>query len=260
MFLRAWLRGTAAQAKKGKLKELVMMRPFVQTVVSMAICLVLTAAVPVQAKTPPKMAAGETTFDFGTVQEGQPLSHTFVIENRGGQALKIEEVDPDCACTVPDYDESIPPGGKGKVTLTIRPFTVLNKFRKKTVVYTNDPEHPQTTLVVTGVVTPLIEVQPANIVRFVGDPREPKQSEVRFISHLSGPWEIKDFRTNIPDKIEVTLKPVEPGRVYVLEVKNRVQEATRYAGIIEVFTSSKERPRMIVRVFASLYPPSGATP
>jgi len=236
------------------------MRRFFKTVALMALCLALVAAAPVKVKAPPKMVVGQTTFDFGTIQEGQPLSHTFVIENRGGEPLKIEDVDPDCACTVPDYDETIHPGGKGKVTLTIRPFTVLNKFRKKTVVHTNDPEQPEATLVITGVVTPLIEVQPANIVRFLGDPREPKQSEVRFISHLSGPWEIKDFRTNIPDKIEVKVKPVEPGRVYVLEVKNRVQEATRYAGVIEVFTTSKERPRLIVRVFASLYPPSGATP
>ena len=236
------------------------MRRFFKTVALMALCLALVAAAPVKVKAPPKMVVGQTTFDFGTIQEGQPLTHTFIIENRGGEPLKIEDVDPDCACTVPDYDETIPPGGQGKVTLTIKPFTVLNKFRKKTVVHTNDPEQPEATLVITGVVTPLIEVQPANIVRFLGDPREPKQSEVRFISHLSGPWEIKDFRTNIPDKIEVKVKPVEPGRVYVLEVKNRVQEATRYAGVIEVFTTSKERPRLIVRVFASLYPPSGATP
>jgi len=242
------------------LKKTAMRRHFVKFIVLMALCLAVTAAVQRKAKAPPKMVVEEATFDFGTMQEGQPLSHTFVIENRGGEDLKIEDVDPDCACTVPDYDDTIRPGGKGKVTLTIKPFTVLQKFRKKTVVHTNDPEQPQTTLVVTGVVTPLIEVQPANIVRFIGDPREPKQSEVRFISHLSGPWEIKDFRTNIPDKIEVAVKPVEPGRVYVLEVKNRVQEATRYAGLIEVFTSSKERPRMIVRVFANLYPPPGAKP
>jgi len=237
-----------------------MTRRFFKNLVFLGLCLGLTAPAPGLAKTSPKMVLQETTFDFGTLQEGQPLTHTFVIENRGGEPLKIEDVDPDCACTVPDYDETIPPGAKGKVTLTIKPFTVLNKFRKKAVVITNDPSHREATLVVTGVVTPLIEVQPGNIVRFLGDPREPKESQVRFISHQSGPWEIKDFRTNIPDKIEVKVKAEEPGRVYVLEVKNRMQESGRYAGMIELFTTSKERPRMIVRVFASLYPPSAANP
>lgn len=208
----------------------------------------------------PKVSVSETSHDFGKVVEDQALTYTFEIKNSGGQPLQIEDVDPDCACTVPDYDETIPPGGQGKVTLTIKPFTVLNKFRKKAVVTTNDPSHGEATLVLTGVVTPLIEVQPGNIIRFLGDPREPKESQVRFISHLSGPWEIKDFRTNIPDKIEVKVKAEEPGRVYVLEVKNRVQEGGRYTGLIEVFTTSKERPRMIVRVFASLYPPSAANP
>jgi hypothetical protein len=34
---------------------------------------------------------------------------------------------------------------------------------------------------------------------------------VRFLSHLPGPWEIKETRTNIPDAIEVKVKAEEPG-------------------------------------------------
>ena len=237
-----------------------MMRRFLKTMVLMGLCLGLAAAAPGLAKTPPKMALGETSHDFGTLMEGQPLSHTFVIENRGGEPLKIKDVAPACACTVPRYAKSIPAGGKGEITRSIKPFSVRNRFRKNTVVHTNDPEHPEVLLVLKGVVHPLIEVQPGNIVRFLGDPREGKQSEVRFISHHSTPWEIKDFRTNIPDKIEVSLKAEEPGKVYLLEVKNRLKAGGRYAGLIEVFTSSQERPRMIVRVFANLSLPSTVKP
>jgi hypothetical protein len=238
--------------KKRNILIMSMLRRFLKTMVLMGLCLGLAAATPGSAKTPPKMTLEETSYDFGTHLEGQPLSHTFVIENRGGEPLKIEGVDATCVCTVPQYTKSIPPGAKGEVTLTIKPFSVLNKFRKQAVVHTNDPEHPEVSLVLMGVVQPLIEVQPGRIVRFLGDPREEKRSEVRFISHLSTPWEIKDFRTNIPDKIEVSLKAEEPGKIYVLEVKNRLKEGGRYAGMIEVFTSFQERPQMIIRVFANL--------
>ena len=58
---------------------------------------------------------------------------------------------------------------------------------------------------------------------------------------------ITEFRTNIPDKIEVTLKPEVPDKVYVLEVRHKGQMSGPYAGLIELFTNSKERPRLIVQ-------------
>ena len=61
----------------------------------------------------PQAAVPETSFDFGNITEDRPLTHTFVIKNTGTAALQIVEVDPDCACTVPRYDPSIPPGGEG---------------------------------------------------------------------------------------------------------------------------------------------------
>ena len=55
----------------------------------------------------------------------------------------IEDVDPDCACTVPKYDQSIPPGGQGGITLTIKPFSVIHRFKKETKVRLNDPDQPR---------------------------------------------------------------------------------------------------------------------
>ena len=57
----------------------------------------------------------------------------------------------------------------------------------------------------------------------------------------------------------VSLKAEEPGKVYVLEVRNIRREAGHYAGKIELLTSSKERPRLIVRVFTNLYPSTSGT-
>jgi hypothetical protein len=241
-----------------------MNRRFIKTIGLLALCLAWGArpgVVPAApAKGVPQMVLGETVHDFGKTFENQPLTHTFVIQNKGESSLKIEDVDPDCACTVARYDKAIPPGGQGEITLTIKPYSVIHQFRKKTVVRTNDPEQPEVLLVLRGVAQPLIEIQPSHVIRFRGDPREQKQGQVRFISHLPTPWEIKGFRTNIPDKIEVGVRTEESGRVYVLEVRNRVREGGRYVGLIELFTTSKERPRMIVRVFADLYPSSAVNP
>jgi hypothetical protein len=209
-------------------------------------------------RTGPQAVIGETTFDFGKIYEDRPLTHTFVIRNTGTVPLRIEDVDPDCACTVASYDRTIPPGGQGEITLSIKPFSVIHRFNKKTKIRLNDPERPLLTLDMTGVAQPFIEIQPSHILRLRGAPGDNLQGQVRFVSHLPTPWKITEYRTNIPDDIEVTLKPELPDKVYVLKVRNKRSQAGTYAGLIELFTTSKQRPRLIVRVFGDLYLPSAA--
>jgi len=206
----------------------------------------------------PRAVIGETTFDFGAVFEDRALTHTFVIRNTGSAPLRIEEVDPDCACTVPQYDQTIPPGGRGNITLTIKPYSVIHRFKKQTKVRFNDPERPIVSLDLVGVAKPFIEVQPSHIVRLRGAPGDDLQGQVRFISHLPSPWKITAYRTNIPDKIDVNFTPEVADRIYVVQVRNKLQQAGHYAGLIELFTTSKERPRLIVRVFGDLYLPSAS--
>jgi hypothetical protein len=211
------------------------------------------AATPAKAAGAPQAAIGATAFDFGIIYEDQALTHTFVIKNTGTAPLNIEDVDPDCACTVPSYDKSIPPGGQGEITLTIKPFSVIHQFKKETKVRLNDPDRTMVYLTLTGVAQPFIEIQPSHIVRLRGSPGDDIRGEVRFISHLATPLKITGFRSSIPDKIEVTLKPEVPDRVFVLEVRNQSRQAGSYAGMIELFTNAEKRPRLIVRVFGDLY-------
>ena len=120
------------------------------------------------------------------------------------------------------------------------------------------PSTPNSAWCLPGTAKPFIEIAPSHIVRLRGAPGDNLQGQVRFTSHLPGAFEITNYRTNIPDKIEVSLKPVEAGRVYVLEVKNKAQNSGPYAGLIELNTTSKERPRLIVRVFGEIYLPSAS--
>ena len=202
----------------------------------------------------------ETTHDFGKVFEDQELAYTFIIKNAGDAPLHIKDIDPDCACTAANYDRIISPGGQGKITLTIAPFSVLRQFTKHTKVSFDDPGRPQETLTLTGYGEPAIEIQPHHIIRFQGDAGEEMKAQVRFISHLNIPWEITEVTTDIPQYIEVKLRPEERGKSYILEVKNKSQEVGRYAGKIEMKTNAARRPRLIVRVFGDIRPPSVVRP
>jgi hypothetical protein len=218
--------------------------------------LLLGAPLAASATLGPKAQVPETTFDFGEIFEDRELTHTFTIKNIGDALLEIKDIDSDCACTAADSDRRIPPGGEGRIKLTIAPYSVLRQFSKKTKVFFNDPDHSQVVLTMQGYGKPFIEIQPSHIIRFRGKQGEDLKSQVRFTSHLPESWEITGVTTNIPQYIDVAVKAEKPGRVYVVEVRNKRQEVGNYAGVIHLATTSKQRSRLIMRVFGELSLPS----
>ena len=54
--------------------------------------------------------------DFGSVNEGQKVSYTYKFKNNGQAPLIIQNAQPSCGCTVPEWSkEPIPVGGAGFV-------------------------------------------------------------------------------------------------------------------------------------------------
>jgi Protein of unknown function (DUF1573) len=54
--------------------------------------------------------------DFGTITEGQKVTHTYKFKNTGSAPLIIQNAQPSCGCTAPDWTrEPIPVGGSGFV-------------------------------------------------------------------------------------------------------------------------------------------------
>ncbi len=64
----------------------------------------------------PVIEFNTTDHDFGTVSEGQKVSYTYAVKNTGQAPLIIQNAQPSCGCTVPDWTKSpIPVGGTGFV-------------------------------------------------------------------------------------------------------------------------------------------------
>ena len=54
--------------------------------------------------------------DFGTISEGDKVTHIYKFKNTGAVPLIIESVRPSCGCTAPNWSkEPIPVGGEGTV-------------------------------------------------------------------------------------------------------------------------------------------------
>lgn len=225
------------------------MKPFIVALMFLAAGLMAAGAL---AAPGPRAEIAATAFDFGEVFEDKELSHTFVIKNLGDAPLKITNLDPDCACTAADYDQSIPPGGQGRLKLTISPYSVLRKFTKETKVFFNDPARPMVVFALKGYGKPIIDIQPSHVIRLRGKAGEDIQGRVKIVSHLPGPLEITGHTNTIPQFMDASLKAEQPGKVYILEVRDKTRAKGTYKGAIELATTSRERPRLIVRVFAEI--------
>jgi hypothetical protein len=84
----------------------------------------------------PSFVFEEESFDFGTIQEGDVVDHTFAFTNTGEAPLIISSATASCGCTVPVWPkEPIPVGGTGEIKVQ---FNSRNKpgIQNKTVTIT----------------------------------------------------------------------------------------------------------------------------
>lgn len=118
----------------------------------------------VQSPTPPAavpsgptttMSFTETTFDFGTVDEGEVVSHTYSFTNSGSETLVLSNAKGSCGCTVPNWPrEPIAPGQTAEMTVT---FNSKGKkgTRDQKVTITANTNPPQSFIHLVGVVNPV---------------------------------------------------------------------------------------------------------
>ena len=99
----------------------------------------------------------EETHDFGTVTEGEIVTHVFTFTNTGDEPLIITNARGSCGCTVPEYPvRPIRPGETASLTVE---FNSRNKFgnRNQKVTITANTEPRQTFLYLTGYISRSLE-------------------------------------------------------------------------------------------------------
>lgn len=107
-----------------------------------------------------EMTFEETEFDFGTINEGEQVTHTYKFKNTGKEPLVISNAQGSCGCTVPQWSkEPVAPGASGSVTVE---FNSKNKNGKRNqkVTLTANTDPPQTFLYLTGEVVGGESAQP----------------------------------------------------------------------------------------------------
>ena len=100
------------------------------------------------------VAFAETTHEFGTINEGDVVEHTFVFTNTGSTPLIIQDAKASCGCTVPKKPEQpVAPGETGEIQVR---FNSQGKpgVQNKTVTVTANTQPATTRLFIKADVTP----------------------------------------------------------------------------------------------------------
>jgi len=88
----------------------------------------------------------ETTFDFGKIQQGRPVTHEFAIANDGQDTLKLENVQASCGCTTPVWKKDpVAPGGSATINVGYN-ASAEGPFEKPVTIYYNGGQTKMVTI------------------------------------------------------------------------------------------------------------------
>jgi hypothetical protein len=88
----------------------------------------------------PVMTFNDLEYNFGTVKQGEVVTHEFRFKNTGKEPLIINNAVGSCGCTVPDWPkEPIRPGGEGVIKVTFNSAGKSN-IQDKMVTITYDTD------------------------------------------------------------------------------------------------------------------------
>lgn len=109
-------------------------------------------ATPTPAETKPAevLELKETTYNFGKIQQGRPVTHNFEIVNIGKEPMMLENVQASCGCTTPEWSrDAIQPGATSVVKVG---YNAANEgaFQKTITIQYNN--HQTKTLTISGTV------------------------------------------------------------------------------------------------------------
>lgn len=83
----------------------------------------------------------ETQFNFGQVIEGNVVSHTFQIQNKGTETLQIKDIKTSCGCTAAMLsDSTLKPGESGTLKIDLDTKNRVGKMSRAITIVSNDVE------------------------------------------------------------------------------------------------------------------------
>lgn len=233
------------------------------TLFSVLVALLLGSVIIAQ----PKIESKENSFDFGNIQQGDVVSHNFVLKNIGTEKLVIEKVRASCGCTAaaPEKKE-LEPGESTSVKVTFDSHGRVGVQKKYVYIFSNDPEQKQLRLAFTTKILKENEIDAKKVDSAVlelsqhevifGDLQqgEKKEAELYFINKGKAQLVIEKIESACECIVaSISKKSYEPGEVGIvkisLDTSGRSGELTRS---IQIHSNDASSPARSIIVKANI--------
>lgn len=99
---------------------------------------------------PEVLALKETSYEFGKIPQGRPVTHVFEVTNTSKEVLRLDNVQASCGCTTPEWSrEPIQPGATASIKVGYNAAAEGQFSKTVTVVYNTNQTK---TIVISGTV------------------------------------------------------------------------------------------------------------
>ncbi len=188
------------------------------------------------------------TYDFGTVKQGEKVSHCFVVRNEGKATLTTTGMQLPSPEIIAHAPASIAPGQESKVCVDLDTTSMSRAVHTWVIIFSNDPTTPRFPLYLNGVVNAPIDLIPYNTVFASLFKGERAERGVIVVNKQTIP--LKVLGLEIQDQhFKATIKTRTPGQIYevAIEIPPTVP-AGKYKEFVYLKTDSPERPRLQITV------------
>jgi hypothetical protein len=198
-----------------------------------------------QEKGSPKMVLKEQLVDFKDVIEGKDITHSFQVFNEGDEPLKIEQVKPDCSCSVVQFDRLIPPNKQGKIRVKVDTKGFEGRQRWGIKVLTNDPKWKEAVLDIRANIKPIL-ILSGKSVQFIGRNDVSVTKEIEIGAGIDRTLIITPQLFTLPGKVTWSLQEIEKGKKFRIRLKTIPGASEDYRGFLTLKTNFPEKPELTI--------------
>ena len=226
------------------------------------------SATPPPTATPPDQPPGpvisfeSTTFDFGKINSGESVTHSFVFTNTGNRVLEITRVQPGCGCTTAGtWDKRVEPGAKGSIPLQFNSAGFSGRVSKSATVHCNDVARSNIVLQLNGTIWKPIETTPSLVMFSYGEEGQtPQTKSVRIVNNLEEPVELSGI-TCTNTSFKTALETIKPGHEYQLNITAIPPFPPKSTvATVRIATSTPKSPSLQLTAYAVVQPAVAVSP
>lgn len=170
----------------------------------------------------PLVVIDDTTYDAGTIWQGEDIRHTFTIRNEGQDNLVVRLIRKSCGCTGLEIpNKVIPPQTSSSISMRVNTKGKRGRFSVNATLGTNDPLMPELRLTAKGDAKPYVDIKPRPSAIFGRVQQDTASSkEFTLTGNLEERLDILSVTIDHP-RFTHTLIPIEEGKSYKLTISTQ---------------------------------------